>query len=274
MRSRTCSALVASTVLVVVMALSSQAFAAKDAYEPDNSLGTAKSIGLSVDVTSTVLQMHNFHSNSDVDYVKFSAKKGTSYAIKVLGTDKTSKKRWLKLQIYRYNSTKKKWTKPYDEVTVSGSVNTHYTFTASGTKYAFRLRPYGKSGSGTNYGLRIVTTKYPAVAADLSEPADNVRTSATVLVAQPSWVDTATFNNNAVYRYNTVYSACALHSISTTSDAAGNAIAGWKPVYSESGEFIWWGWHTWTGSTQTIYMRAYGNGKAKFWYRIGLITAP
>ena len=299
------SALFASAVLVAVLALAAPAYAAKDAYEPDNSLKKAHTIGLSTDVKSTTMQMHTFHSNTDVDYVKFSTKKGTTYDLKVIGTNIKSKKRWLKLTIYRYSASKNKWYQPYYEISTDGAANKHFPFKASATtKYAVRLRPYGKSGSGVSYGLRVITNKYPAIKTDNYESADNTRTSATPLLAQPSWNATS-YANNGVYRYQTLYSACQLHSISTTSDIdwysitmpAGHSYyivldmgdrtnqtvnldftdSSGNPLptlhWTTTHEFGYAGWLS-MPSTYTYFFRVTGNGKAKFWYRIGLFSTP
>jgi hypothetical protein len=304
MRTRVRAALLASAVLVVLLALVVPAYAAKDAFEPDNSFSAAKKIGISTDVLSTTLQAHTFDSKTDVDYVKFAAKKGTTYVVKVIGTDYTNEKRWMQLTIFRYSSSTKKWSE-VDEWTASGDATIDYQVKATATtQYALRLKPYSKSGSGTSYGLRVVTNKYPAVVADAWESADNGLAHATSLVAQPVWNDTSHMSND-LYNYNTLYSACQLHSISTTSDgdwysmttqpgheyhivfdmgdrtdqtvnvdftdSSGNPLTGWRR-FSDTIEFGGFGWSAPTSAT--VYFRVTGNGKARFWYRIGFFSTP
>ena len=305
MKLKVRAVLIASAVMVVlILLLAAPAYAAKDKHEPDNSLKTANKISLSTDVKSVSLQTHNFHSNADVDYVKFAASKDTTYCLKVLGTDKTNMRRWVNLTVYRYSS--KKWRQVSVETT-GGSVEENRSFkTTAAAEYAVRLRPWGDNGAGTTYGLRLITDTYPAVKPDAYEHTDNSRTpNATQLPSHPSW-DATSYANSGLYRYG-LYRNCQLHSISTESDsdwytftlpaghtyemvldmgdrarytvnldffdASGNAV-GHNPFTCLYTEFAAFGWHTVMPKKYTYYCRVYGDGRHRFWYRIGLISSP
>ena len=271
-----------------------------DRYEPDNTLGTAKSIGVSADVASTGLQMHTFHTNKDVDYVKMSVTKGSTYVMKVLGSDKTNKNRWLDVAIYRYDKTTKKWYQVGKEVATNGYLGSVTFKAVASTTYAVRIRPYTASGSGTVYGLRV-TSAYPAVKPDAYEPTDNTLGGSTVLAPHP--YDGTSMDDSGVYAYG-IYGDCQLHSISTTSDGDWYSIT-MSPGHVYSLEFCMgdrgsytrkvdycnsygdpvfptvtyageYSYETFSGITTATkyYFHVHGDGKNRFWYRIGLFDTP
>ena len=289
--------LLASAALMTLLLLAAPAFATGDQYEPDNTLGTAKPISVSVDVTGTALQMHTFDTNHDVDFVKMSATKGTTYIINVFGTDKTNTKRWMKVTIYRYS--KKKWYQVGTEDFSEGSTGaSDFTFKAiATTTYAIRIRPYTAHGAGTTYGVRIIPSAYPAVKPDAYEPGDNALAGSTVLAPQPFTPTSMT--NSGIYAYS-IYGACQLHSILPASDGdwysitmpAGHAYyieysmgdwtshtvkvdfydssgTGFGQTHVLTGEYVSLYWSQ-MPTTSTYYFHVYGNGKDKFWYRTGL----
>ena len=304
MKMRVRAALFASAILVVMLAAVPAYAANKDAFEPDNKPGTAKTIALTTDVIDTTLQMHTFHSNSDVDYVKFQGKKNAHYAIKVLGTDTTNKKRWLAVSVWQHNTKRKVWYLVYPEVPTTGAYNWHLPFKASATTdYLVEIRPYGKHGSGTDYGLRVISGTYPAVTADSYEPTDSVMASATALSVLSSWDATSFDNEDGIYKYG-LFGACQLHSIWGASDGDWYSVTmppgheyyimfavgdrtnrtmnidfyrpGGTPLFQNSG-LINSHAISFTPAvnyTQMYYFHVTGNGKEKFWYRVGLFSAP
>ena len=212
MHAKTRAALFSSIVLVSLLVLATPAYAAKDKYEPDNSLKKAKSVGVSADVASTALQKHNFHSKKDIDYVKLAAKKGRTYVADVLGTGGTNKNRWLKVTVYRYSKTKKKWYVDQAETKTNGDADKYFKFKAVATStYALRIRPYNSKGSGTSYGVRVISGAHPFkqdayfAGTDASHP--------TTLTPKP--FDPTRFTNDYLYRYS-LYATSQLHSITAT----------------------------------------------------------
>jgi hypothetical protein len=211
--------LIVSGVVVAMLLVAVPAYAAGDAYEPDNSLKTAKVIKITPDVADTGVQNHNFHSKADADYVKLGVKKGASYVVKVIGTNDKSQSHWMKVTIYRYSKTAGKWYVAKPEAVTTGGLH-HLTFKAvATTTYAVRVRAYNGGGIGAKYGIRVISGAYPFAkdayyaGTDASHP--------TTLTAKP--FNYTAFLHNFLYTYG-LFGADQLHSIDTsaTSWASNN----------------------------------------------------
>ena len=302
MRGTKARGAVFATALLVVLMAAAPAYAASHKAAPGSTLATATPLSISTDVVSTAMQMHTFHSGKAVNYVKFSAKKGVTYVLKVLGTDQTKPRRWTRVTFFRFDKAAKKWDLARAETGMQGSPNTYVTVKAvANATYAIRIRPYNASGAGTSYGLRLIKSAYPPVKPDAYEPKnDNTLAGSTVLAAHQ--FDLAGWENSGIYLYNLCGSAFQLHSISPAADHDWYAITppanekcylavamgDWTKnevsvVFCDSqGNTLTtstldyeFGTIQLTGLTTgtTYYVDVSGNGKHTFWYRIALLCA-
>jgi hypothetical protein len=300
MRTRTWAIVLAAAVSTAVLA-AAPAFAGSPKAAAGTSFASATPIGISTDVLSCTVQMHTFAAGTQASYVKFSAQKGTTYDLKVLGPDETSSGHWMKVAFFRYDKAKRKWSQAGGEVRMEGGSNTYTRVTASAsTTYAVRVRPYRSAGAGMTYGLRLIKSTYPAVQADSYETKDNALPGATVLPAQQ--FDPTSWQHNGVYDY-TMFAAFQLHSISPASDDDWYAVTlpanQWSYVAFSMGDCsdqtitvdVCDAQGTPLVATQTMtyeyctanldlpdgatyYVHVRGNGAKVVWYRIGLVYAP
>jgi hypothetical protein len=292
---------VLATALLVVLLAAAPAYAAGRKAAPGSTLATATPLSISTDVVSTATQMHTFHSAKAVMYVKFSAKKGVTYVLKVLGADKTRHGRWTKVTFFRNDRARKKWYQAEAEYSVDGAATTYVTVKALvSTTYAIRIRPYNAAGAGAAFGLRLISSAYPPVKPDAYEPKDNTLAGGTVLA--PHVFDLTGWQNSGIYLYNLCGSAFQLHSISPAADHDWYSVTVPANEYCYTAFFMGdWTNHevrvnvcdaqgsplTKTPSTldyeigtlslpvvttpTTYWLDVSGNGSDTFWYRIGLL---
>jgi hypothetical protein len=223
MRGKRLVALFVTAAMSAVFLLGSTgvAFAvAKDKYESDGSLSSAKSITVTDDVKTASIQLHNFDSSKDIDYVKFNASKGVTYKILPMLGDSRNLHNTLKIYVYRYDKAHHKWITQktyYMASRAGGYINLKAGYTAT---YALGIRSwdYGKSGvAGCTYGIRVQKNVVPSVKLDSYEGITDTATSPTQLAVTPYdyW---GLFYWSGTTRYNTFFSsAVQLHSIDAAS---------------------------------------------------------
>uniref|UniRef100_UPI002ACD5197 PPC domain-containing protein n=1 Tax=Chloroflexus sp. TaxID=1904827 RepID=UPI002ACD5197 len=120
---------------------------APDPYEPDDTMAQARAF-----IVNDTGQNRNFHTETDPDWVTFSASSGTTYTIYTynLGSEADTV-----LELYHQNGTLITSNDDYGGSYASRIV---WTAPASGNYYV-KIRPYGSSGgrSRSTYSFRIVT---------------------------------------------------------------------------------------------------------------------
>ncbi|NTU79815.1 MAG: bacillolysin [Chloroflexales bacterium] len=139
----------------------------EDAYEPDNSRATARSI-----TVGGAAQDHNFHQAGDEDWVSFSAVISTPYVIETFDLGTTSD---TVLELYNSAGT---LLASNDDIPGSWASRIGWTAPASGV-YTVKVRHYwGSGGATTSYRLRVTGT---APVGDSFEP-DNSAGAAQAIV--------------------------------------------------------------------------------------------
>lgn len=135
-----------------------------DAYEPDNTLGTARSI-----TVGGAAQRHNFHIAGDQDWVRFSATAGTMYRIETLNLGATAD---TVLELYNGSAVRLAYNDDYGGTLAS---RIDWYAPTSGTFFV-RVRHYSSAayGATTSYDIRVLSI---SVTGDSYEP-DNSQSTA------------------------------------------------------------------------------------------------
>jgi len=161
----------------------------------DDSLGHARSIAISNDMVAPVVQLHSFasktaaHSADYVDYVKFTAVRGSTYQIQVYGTG-TGYVNQFRVTVYYYSNHRWLVLHGHNYVGIVGAfTNCINEFKADDTKsktitYAVKIQPYNTKRLPGNYYV-AVTKGSSAVKPDVYDAADSAAAAATPLLMQP-----------------------------------------------------------------------------------------
>ncbi|WP_298820486.1 M4 family metallopeptidase, partial [uncultured Chloroflexus sp.] len=135
-----------------------------DAYEPDNTLATSRTI-----TVGGAAQRHNFHVAGDQDWVRFSATAGAAYIIETFNLGSTSD---TVLELYNGSGVLLAANDDYD-----GTLASRIQWVAPGAGTFFvKVRHYNSAryGSTTVYDLRVVAA---TISGDSYEP-DNTQSAA------------------------------------------------------------------------------------------------
>jgi len=301
-------AICALTVLVAMWGVPATALAAADAYEPDNSAGSAKSTALYLDVVSTGARAHTFTSASDQDWIKFKATGRKEYSVKVYASSTKNPDTWVRVQPFRKSGTRLVPVK--SESYLGDDVTETYDFVApASTTIYVRLRPFRKTAgvAGKRYLARVSTGFPKPTQPDPFEDADDFRAGAHP-IAVGTGFNAARYDTDDTYRYELTMKRSELHNIynpvgnvdedwytfTTASDEpysillfnglyANRAVE--LELYDEtdtligqtaSGSAVYKRW-TWSNlGTATYRLRVYstdaGNGAVPYWYRLGIFT--
>jgi hypothetical protein len=165
--------------VAALFALASPAIAVgSDRYEPDGTALQAKWITPTLDAVPAPLQMHTFHSKTDVDYVKFSAKRGARYSLSLWAGEQRQS---YKVVFYRYEKSSRRWRRVWTAHIESAMQNyLPYKAPSTGT-YALRItREYPRTTTA-RYGISLVRGAVK-VTPDESDPGDSQLASATPIV--------------------------------------------------------------------------------------------
>ncbi|MCS6889657.1 MAG: M4 family metallopeptidase, partial [Chloroflexus sp.] len=122
-----------------------------DAYEPDNTLGTAKPI-----TVGGTAQRHNFHAAGDHDWVRFSAIAGSSYVIETFNLGAASD---TVLELYDGSGNRLAYNDDY-----GGTLASRIQWYAPSAANLFaRVRHYSSTayGAATAYDLRVAVVPTP-----------------------------------------------------------------------------------------------------------------
>lgn len=132
---------------------------ASDIYEPDNAYTNAST--LAVDAS----QSHTYHSETDVDWVKFTATAGSYYYIRTTNTVGRVQPR---VQLYGTNGTALVSTGTLE----NNGYTLYFRCTAAGTYY-LKTQDWNWGGAGQRMGAYILSIDNMGAATDIYEPDDS-----------------------------------------------------------------------------------------------------
>ncbi len=295
-------------VAVLMFAAPASAFAAADAYEPDNSAAAAKQTTLFADVVNANARVHTFTSATDQDWIKFKATAWKEYSVKVYSSAIKSRDAWVRVQVFRKSGTK--YVPIKSESYLGDDVAETYDFVApASTTVYIRFRPYQKTSgaAGKRYLVRVSTGFPKPTAGDSYEDADDTRAGARPLPVSTGF-SSSRYASDDTYRYELCMQRSELHNIFnpvgnvdedwysiTALNDGPHAIAlftgffanravemelydagGTKLGETASGGAVYklWTWNNLSGTTYHLRVLSTdsGNGAVPYWYRIGLFT--
>jgi len=161
----------------------------------DNSLAHARTIAVSNEIVAPIVQVHSFapktaaHSADYVDYVKFTAVRGSTYQIQVYGTGIGCVNQF-RVTVYYYSNHRWRVLHGRNYVGIVGAyTNDVNSFKADDTRdskitYAVKIQPYNTKRLPGNYYV-AVTKGSSAVKPDVYDAADSAAAAATPLSMQP-----------------------------------------------------------------------------------------
>lgn len=300
MRSRIAIAAVCG--LVMALGWVAPALAAPDAYEPDNTVTTARRAAFYRDVIDSGAQAHTFTSARDVDWVRFSGVAWREYSVKVHTRSRVDSSTWVRVQVFR--KTKTGWKAVTSERICGPShVAPVEFFSRNTTTYAVRFRPYRRTAAaaGQTYFVRFSSEYASPRVDDRFENADDTKAGAKTLVDHEGF-DESRYNIDDLYKYDLVFRKSGLHNIrnprglvdndwfkfsvnslephslifytglyrnhtmgATLYDASGTVVGSFN---DEAG--VYRRWELTDLGEGTYYLRVWARDDTAYWYRIGL----
>ncbi|WP_322495786.1 M4 family metallopeptidase [Chloroflexus sp.] len=195
-----------------------------DAYEPDNTLSTAKPITI-----GGAAQRHNFHVAGDQDWVRFSATTGSTYVVETLNLGAASD---TVLELYDGSGNRLAYNDDYGGTYASRI----QWYTPSAANLFVKVRHYSSAayGAATVYDLRV--TLIPSPVGDSYEPDNSLGAAKPITVNGAAQTHTFHIAGDQDWVYFDTVASSASYVIETFNLAAGNDTV--LELYNSSGALL------------------------------------